>query len=172
MKICSEEMAAIVFGASAPGGFGGGSSGGFSGGGFGGASSNVSCAGPSASSAGGAVAATIAANSINGDGSFQNAVATFAGGIVSWGIEAGALLTTRNPVFSLTLGTLAGTATANHVNSLDASAGPPTNVDAMGNVQGPEGTRGGGNSSGGGVATGGSGGDASGGGDRGTRGGW
>jgi len=174
MKICSKEMAAIVFGAGAPSGFGGYGGGGSSGGGFGGASSNVSYAGPSASSAGVAVAATIAANSVNGDGSFQNAVATFAGGIVSWGVEAGALLTTRNAVFSLSLGTLAGTATANHVNSLDASAGPPTNVDAMGNVQGPEpdGTRGGGGPSGGGAATGGHGGDASGGGDRGTRGGW
>lgn len=170
MKICSKEMAAIVFGAGAPSGFGGG---GTSGGGTSGSgSSAVTRAGPSGSSTGAAAAGTIVGNSINGDGSFQNSVATVSGAIVGWGVEAGSLLATRNPVFSVSFGTLLGTATANHVNSLDASAGPPTNVDAMGNVQGPEGTRGGGNSSGGGVATGGSGGDASGGGDRGTRGGW
>jgi hypothetical protein len=154
MKICSKEMAAIVFGAGAPSGFGGGGS---SGGGFGSGPSAVSRAGPNASSTGAAAAGTIVGNSINGDGSFQNAVATVAGASVGWGVEAGSLLATRNPVLSVSLGTLSGTATANHVNSLDASAGPPTNVDAMGFVQGPEpeGTRGDGfNSSGGGSAAG------------------
>lgn len=150
MKICSKEMAAIVFGAGAPSGFGGGGTGGSG-------SSAVTRAGPSGSSTGAAAAGTIVGNSINGDGSFQNSVATVSGAIVGWGVEAGSLLATRNPVFSVSLGTLFGTATANHVNSLDASAGPPTNVDAMGFVQGPEpeGTHGGSfNSSGGGSAAG------------------
>ena len=168
MKICSKEMAAIVYGA---GGWGGGSMPSFSIPPAPQVSSTVSCAGPSASSTGGAAAGTIVGNSINGDGSFQNGVATAVGGFVAHITEAATLVVTRMPVFSIFAGTATGTAATNYVNSLDPSAGPPTNVDAMGNVQGPEGTRGGGNSSGG-VATGGNNGDASGGGDRGTRGGW
>lgn len=171
MKICSKEMAAIVYGAGSPSGFTSS---------FASpapqVSSTVSYAGPSVSSTGGAAAGTVIGNTINGDGSFQNGVATAVGGFVAHMTEAVTLAVTRNPVFSIFAGTATGTVATNYVNSLDPSAGPPTNVDAMGNVQGPEGTRGGGDSprgdSSGGVATGGNNGDASGGGDRGTRGGW
>jgi len=152
MNICSKEMAAIVFGAGGPGfagsggAFGGGSStissapsfsssstgsggpgfgGGASGGGFGGGSSNVSCAGPSASSSGGAAAGTVVGNSINGDGSFQNGVASLMGGLVAWGVEAGTLVATRNPVAAAIFGAVAGTTTANYVGSLEGP-GPLT----------------------------------------------
>jgi hypothetical protein len=136
MKICSEEMAAIVFGAGAPGGFGGYGGGGSSGGGFGGASSNVSCAGPSASSTGAAAAGTIVGNSINGDGSFQNGLASLVGGLVAWGVEVGTLAATRNPLVAATSGVTAGTIAVNYVNSLEGfdmtphsgvGLGPPAN---------------------------------------------
>ena len=119
MKICSKEMAAIVFGAGAPSGFTSS---------FGSPvpqqwsaiGSDTLSSSPRTASAGGAAAGTILGNLINGDGSFQNVVATLAGTVTAWGVEVGALVVTRSPGVALVAGTTAGTATTKYVNSLEA----------------------------------------------------
>ena len=130
MKICSKEMAAIVFGAGAPSGFTSS---------FGSPvpqqwsaiGSDTLSSSPRTASAGGAAAGTILGNLINGDGSFQNVVATLAGTVTAWGVEVGVLVATRSPGVALVAGTTAGTATTNYVNSLEAP-GAITPVSGVG----------------------------------------
>jgi hypothetical protein len=107
----------------------------------------------------------VAGNQISGGGSFQNQVATVAGGVAAYGTAAA--IPGLPGVF---LGNVAGAVVTNTVNAADPNCHP--NVNQMGDAVGTGCINTSSGGGGGGAATGGHGGDASGGGDRGTRGGW
>jgi hypothetical protein len=165
MKICSKEMAAIVFGAGSPSGF--------IGGGF---AAPFASPAPQQSSTmiaalsvnqvtasiatGAAMVGNGISNAINGNNSFQNQVAG-AVGLFTGGLTTAVSAFTGLGLFGSTVaGGVVQGVVQNHINEMDPN-GIATNLTAMGDVTGyggymtvGEGRGGGFNSSGGGSAAG------------------